>query len=103
MSKRLSAKIGVYHDKKQNKEVGEYVQLGVILNGDNGEYMLLDPSISIAGCLAKQNILALNQGKLQRDSLMVGVYEENSNQGQQQGGFAQQGQSQGGYNQQNKR
>ena len=101
MSKRLSAKTGEYIDKQTNQPKGEYTQIGVILNGDNGEYMLLDPSVSLSGILQKQNALAFKNGKPMRDSVMVGVYEENSQQGQQQSGYQnQQGnyqQQQGGY------
>jgi len=66
MSKRLSAKTGEY--TKDGETKGEYTQIGVILQNDNGEYLLLDPTINLAGVLAKQNILALNQGRLQRQS-----------------------------------
>lgn len=109
MSKRLSAKTGEYIDKQTNQPKGEYTQIGVILNGDNGEYMLLDPSVSLSGVLQKQNALAFKNNKPMRDSVMVGVYEENSNQGQQsntqgsyqqQGGYQQQQNQQGQYQQQ---
>ena len=109
MAKRLAAKIGVY--QKDGQEKGEYAKLGVILNNDNGEYLLLDPSISLAGVLAKQNVLAVSQGKQPRDMISVSIFDD-SNQGQQapqQGGYnqapPQQGynqappQQQGGYNQ----
>jgi hypothetical protein len=83
MKKRLSAKTGEYTDK-DNQQKGEYTQLGVILqSNDGGEYMLLDPSVSLAGVLAKQNVLAMNQGKPVRDSIMVGIYTD-ENQTQQQ-------------------
>ena len=63
---------------------------------------------SIAGLLAKQNIMALNKGENQRDMVMCGVYDNSNDnnqapqQGQQQGqqgGFSKQGQQQGGYKQ----
>ena len=104
MSKRLSAKTGEYQDKTTNETKGEYTQIGVILQNENGEYLLLDPTVNLAGVLAKQNILALNQGKQQRDNVMCGIYEDQpkaangQQQGQQQGGYNQ-GQQQGGFNQ----
>ena len=97
MTKRLSVKIGEY--EKEGKMVGEYQEVGVILQGDDGEYVLLRPEVSLAGLLAKQNIMALNKGVNQRDMITCGIYDNSSNntnqsQGQQQG-------QQGGFGQQN--
>mgnify|MGYP007055209703 CR=1 FL=1 len=94
MSKRLSAKTGEYQDKQTNETKGEYTQIGVILQNENGEYLLLDPTVNLAGVLAKQNVLALNQNKPQRDNVMCGIYEEQPkpNAPQAQSGFAPQGQ-----------
>lgn len=110
MAKRIVAKTGTY--QKDGQEKGEYAKLGVILSNDNGEYMLLDPSVSLAGVLIKQNALAAKTGGQQRDMLMVSIFEDdnqqqNNNQGQQQqntGGFQQNNQqqspNQGGFNNQ---
>lgn len=105
MSKRLSAKVGEYQDKQTDETKGEYVQIGVILNNDNGEFLLLDPAVSLAGVLAKQNALEFKKGGQIRDNVMCGIYEEQpkqNNQQQNQGGFSNQGkqqhnQQQGGY------
>ena len=103
MSKRLSAKVGEYQDKQTNETKGEYVQIGVILNNDNGEFLLLDPTVSLAGVLAKQNALEFKKGGQIRDNVMCGIYEDQPKQNnQQQGGFSNQGQQQhnqqqGGY------
>ncbi|WP_372857585.1 hypothetical protein [Pseudoalteromonas sp.] len=94
MAKRIVAKTGEYTNQ-QNEKKGEYTKLGVILNNDNGEYMLLDPSVSLAGVLIKQNALAAKTGGQQRDMLMVSIFEDD-NQGQQ----PQQQQQQGGFQQQ---
>lgn len=89
MAKRLLAKTGEYTNNN-NETKGEYTRLGVIMQGDNGEYMLLDPTVSLAGVLAKQNTFAMSQNKPVRDSVMVSVFED-SNQNQQQGnGYQQQ-------------
>lgn len=106
MAKRIVAKTGEYQKDGQTK--GEYTKLGVILNNDNGEYMLLDPSVSLAGVLIKQNALAAKTNGQQRDMLMVSIFEDdNQNQGQNnqqqnQSGFQQQNQqqNQGGFNNQ---
>ena len=61
MAKRIVAKTGEYQKDGQTK--GEYTKLGVMLSNDNGEYMLLDPSVSLAGVLIKQNSLAIISNK----------------------------------------
>lgn len=92
MTKRLAAKTGTYTNQ-QGEQKGEYTQIGVLMSGDNGEYMLLDPTVNLAGVLAKQNAMAFNDGKPMRTSVMVSVFA-NENQQQQQ-----QQQHQGGYQQ----
>jgi hypothetical protein len=114
MTKRIVAKTGEYINQ-QNETKGEYTKLGVMLNNANGDYILLDPSVSLAGVLIKQNALAAKTGKEQRDMVMISIFEDdnqnqqqnqqqNNNQQQQnnnnQGGFQQNNQQQGGYNQQ---
>ena len=95
MAKRLVAKVGEYQKDGQTK--GEYQRLGVLMpSNDGGEYILLDPSINLAGVLIKQNSLAAGKGGQQRDTVMVSVFDD-ANQNQQQGGFNQQ-QTQQGFN-----
>ena len=91
MTKRATAKTGEY--QKDGETKGEYTKLGVVLSNDNGEYMLLDPTVSLAGVLAKQNALAMKQNKPIRDSVMVSFFEDDNQQPQQQpqqGGYQQQ-------------
>tara|TARA_R110000796_G_scaffold192383_2_gene309074 strand:+ start:451 stop:819 length:369 start_codon:yes stop_codon:yes gene_type:complete len=96
MAKRIVAKTGEYTNQ-QNEQKGEYTKLGVILSNDKGEYMLLDPSVSLAGVLIKQNALAAKSGGQQRDMLMVSIFEDD-NQGQQQNNQQQAPQqNQGGF------
>ena len=106
MTKRLSAVVGEYTDK-QNQQKAEWANIGVIGVGKNGkEYVLLDPTVNLAGILLKQNILAQKRNEAPSDMVMTSVFEENQNQGQgqgqQQGGYNNQpqGQQQGGYTQQ---
>jgi len=79
MSKRLVVKTGTYI--KDGQEKGEYTRLGVMMDGDNGPYLLLDPCVNLAGCLTKQNMMNHGKGGKPRSSLMVSVFEED---GQQQ-------------------
>ena len=76
------AKTGEYQKDGQNK--GEYVKLGVMLNNANGEYMLLDPSINLAGVLIKQNVLAAKTSGQQRDMVMISIFDDDNQQQQPQ-------------------
>ncbi len=81
MAKRLVAKTGEYPKDGQTK--GEYTRVGVVLSNQNGDYMLLDPAVSLAGLLVKQNVLAASKGEQIRDNVMISIFED-ENQGQQQ-------------------
>lgn len=103
MTKRLSAVVGEYTDKQSNQQKAEWQNIGIIGVGKNNkEYVLLDPSISLAGVLVKQNVLAQKRGEQPSDMVMTSVFEDsNQNQNQQQNnnqGFNQQ--PQGGFNNQ---
>ena len=89
MTKRLTAKIGTYQKDGQTK--GRYTNLGVILSNGNGEYMLMDPTVSLSGILSLQNEMALKEGKQTRDRVMVSVFSDDN---QQRGGYG--GNDQGG-------
>ena len=81
MSKSLSCKIGTYTNQ-QGETKGNYVRLGSLMQGqDGGEFIILDPTVSLAGCLTRQNLLNHKAGKPVRDSLMVSIFD-NSQQGQ---------------------
>ena len=100
MAKRIVAKTGTYQKDGQDK--GEYAKLGVMLTNDNGDYMLLDPCVNLAGVLIKQNALAAKTGGQQRDMVMVSIFDDdnqqqNNNQGQQQQHPNQAPQQQGGF------
>lgn len=81
MTKRLSVKVGEY--QKDGETKGEYIRLGALMSGsDGGEFLLLDPTVNIAGCLAKQNMLNHKNNKPVRDSLMVSVFDDSQQNGQ---------------------
>jgi len=110
MTKRLSAVTGEY--TKDGQQKAEWANIGVIITGKNGkEYVLLDPTVNLAGVLLKQNVLAGKKNEAPSDMVMTSVFEENqgannNKQPQQQGGYApqqggfQQKAPQQGYNQQ---
>ena len=89
MTKRLMAKVGEYEKDGQTK--GRYVELGVILSNQNGEYAVLDPAVNLAGVLMQQRILAQKTNGRSGDRVMCGIFD-NDRSGQQQSG----GQAQGG-------
>jgi len=79
MAKTLSAKVGEFTNQ-QGETKGQFTRIGVLMQGnDGGEFLLLDPTVNIAGCLTKQNMLNHKNGKPIRDSLLVSIYD-NSNQ-----------------------
>ena len=90
--KKLVAKVGEYINNNGETK-GRYANLGVLVTGkDGGEYMLLDPTVSMAGVFALQAAMNAKNGKQDSDRVMVSVWEENS---QQQGqGAPQQNQQQ---------
>tara|TARA_R110002020_G_scaffold180191_1_gene374444 strand:+ start:4131 stop:4472 length:342 start_codon:yes stop_codon:yes gene_type:complete len=79
MSKRITAKVGSYVNN-QNETKGKYIDLGVILSNKNGEFMLLDPSVNLAGVLVQQNILSAKEGKEASDRIMCGLYNNDQQQ-----------------------
>lgn len=102
MTKRIVAVTGEYQNG-QGEQKAEFTNIGIVGVSSNGkEYVLLDPSVSIAGVLAKQNALAFKRGEPIKDMVMCGVFENDSsqNQPQQQSGWGQPQQPQGGYNSQ---
>ena len=111
MTKRLSAVVGEYTDKQTNQQKADWANVGIIGVSQKGkEYMLLDPSVSLAGILLKQNVLAISKGEKLSDMVMISIIEEQQNNQQpqnshqpvqqNQGGFQQQPQQQGGFQQQ---
>lgn len=75
MGKKLTAKIGEYEKDGQIK--GRYVNIGVVMqSNDGGEYVLLDPTVSLSGVMAQQNTLAMQNQQPLRDRIMVGVWAE---------------------------
>jgi len=73
MAKRIVVKTGSYTNA-QGEQKGEYVKVGVILQNDNGEFMLLDPSINMAGLLLKQQINGI--AKNGSDSVIASIFTD---------------------------
>jgi len=71
MSRDVVAKTGEY-TTKDGETKSEWTKIGVILSNQNGEYMLLDPAVNLAGVLAKQNMLAIEQRKAGNEKARTG-------------------------------
>ena len=91
MSKDIVAKTGEYTNREGEKK-SEWTKVGVLMSNDNGEYILLDPTINLSGVLQKQNMLAVEQKKAGNEkartgkAVMCSVFDRDQNQqgGQQQ-------------------
>ncbi len=55
MPKRLMARINTY--QKDGKEKGKYIEVGVIMTSQHGEYALLHPHVDLSGLLIQQRLL----------------------------------------------
>jgi hypothetical protein len=84
--KDIVAKTGEYTNR-EGQTKAEWTKIGVILSNDSGEYILLDPSVNLAGVLTKQNMLAVEQKKAgndkakPRNSVMCSVFDKSENEG----------------------
>jgi hypothetical protein len=76
----LVVKVGEYTDG-QGQTKGRFKNVGVMMEGDNGPYLLLDRTFNPAG-------VGGNDG---RESIIVSLYEPKDNVGQQQAPAAKSG------------
>lgn len=68
--RRITAKIDEY--EKDGETKGRYQDIGVILSNDNGDYILLDPTVNLAGVMMRQRLL--NPKKASK-SVMCSVFD----------------------------
>jgi len=98
MTKRLSAVVGEY--QKDGQQKAEWANIGIIgIGKNNKEYVLLDPTVNLAGILLKQNVLAQKRNEAPSDMVMTSIFEEQQNNNQQ--APQQQNNQQQGYQQNN--
>ncbi len=71
MSKDIVAKTNEYQNR-EGETKAEWTKIGVVLENQNGEYILLDPSVNLSGVLQKQNMLAAEQKKNGNDKARMG-------------------------------
>jgi hypothetical protein len=70
----VAVKTGSY-TAQDGSNKGRYTNMGVMMQGDNGDFLLLDPAFSLAGALALQNVEAAKTGKAPSDRVMVSLFE----------------------------
>ncbi len=73
MAKKLSVANGTYTAQDGSTKT-KWVSVGVILEKDGKEYMLIDPTINFAGFPREQG----------RDKVMVGIFKDTQNNNHQQ-------------------
>lgn len=81
MAKRISAKIEVY--EKDGQQKGKYVNIGVIMSNENGEYVMLNPTVDLSGVLLKQRLMNPDRAS---GSVMCSVFDSNQSNPQPGGG-----------------
>lgn len=75
MAKKLMAAVGTY--KKDGQEKKKYVEVGVILSNDKGEFAILNSEVDLAGVALKQRILNPNS----KGDVMCGIFSNDRNNG----------------------
>lgn len=79
MAKRITAKVEEYQKDGQVK--GRYVNIGVILSNDKGEYILLDPSVSLSGVLQQQNRTNHAAGRKTGNKVICSIFDDDNQAG----------------------
>lgn len=96
MVKQIKAKVGTYEKNGETK--GVYVDIGVIMTNQNGDYALIDPTVNLAGVLLQQQIHANKTNGKSGDRVMCSIFDnDNQRGGGQSGGGYDSGASGGGY------
>ena len=89
MAKRLVCKTGTYVDREGNQK-NKWTNIGVIMSNDNGQYLLMDATVNLAGILVLQNQM---DGK-DRGNVMVSIFDDDNRNTNQTQAPQQQQQSQ---------
>jgi hypothetical protein len=75
MARDIAAPVEAYQgqDGKQKKR---YMKIGVILEGEHGEFVLLDPTVDLAGILVKQRLMDPQKAG---DNVLASIFDDNRN------------------------
>ena len=74
----LAIKVGEY--EKDGEKKGKYTNVGVLMQGENGMFALLDPTVDLAGALVCQRLLNPQKAG---DRVMCSVFEKRAQTGSQ--------------------
>ena len=86
----ITCRVRNYTDNQGNVK-GEFVKVGVLGQSQAGKpYIILDPTVSLAGIKIKQDAMALAEGKPVPSGIMANIFD---NQPKQQQGYAPQQQA----------
>ena len=77
----LAVKTGEY-TAADGSQKGRYTNVGLVMQGTDGMFALLEPGVNLAGLLIQQNAIATSKGKQPSTSVMCSMFEPNRN-GQQ--------------------
>lgn len=75
--KKIVAKVGQYTNA-QGETKNNWVDIGVIMENQNGEYIMLNPTVDLAGVLMKQRILAQKTNGKSGDNVMCSIFDEST-------------------------
>lgn len=82
MSKDLVVKVGQWTKNGETKN--KWQKIGVLMESDNGQYLMLDPFIDLSGILLLQNQMSGDQ----RENVMVSIFDRETRQGSTMGSGA---------------
>jgi len=71
--KKISAKIDEYTKDGQTK--GRYADVGVIMENDRGSYVILNPTVDLAGIWMRQKMLSPDKGG---KGVMCSIFEDDA-------------------------
>lgn len=95
--KKIVAKVGQYTNS-QGEQKNQWLDIGVILENANGEYVMLNPTVDLSGVLMKQRLLAQKSGGKSGDNVLCSIFADDKQQGGQRQAPAQQQAPQGAAN-----
>lgn len=75
--KKIVAKVGQYTNA-QGETKNNWVDVGVIMENQNGEYIMLNPTVDLAGVLIKQRIMAQKTNGKSGDNVMCSIFDEST-------------------------
>lgn len=87
--KKVMAGVGEYVNKEGDTKT-EWVQVGIQMENNNGPFLLLDPTVSLAGLLSRQNMWKAEQRRNGNEkakigkSLMCGIWDDSEEKPQKQ-------------------